>query len=84
MLQRIVKQPIQIYRDGKFLTPTVGSVVELTDAEEASIRRANPKALAYPLVSKEPLVALPPGGVASDVTGVVAEKTIEHVAKKSK
>ena len=60
MLIRIVKQPIQIVRDGALIYPPVGSRVELTQEEVDAFKRLNPSALAY-VITPEPEAA--PEGV---------------------
>lgn len=56
MLIRIVKQPIQIVRDGALVYPPVGSQVELTEQEVSDIRRMNPSALGF-VIMPEPVKA---------------------------
>lgn len=45
MPNRIVKQPVQVQRDGKLVTPLVGHKFEFTAEEVAEINKLQPKAL---------------------------------------
>lgn len=58
MLIRIVKQPIQIVRNGALVYPPVGSRVELTQQEVDDFKRVNPSALDY-IITAEPAAAEP-------------------------
>lgn len=58
MLQRIVKQPIQIVRNGQITYPEVGSLVELEPKEAEAIGKLNPAALGFPAQTEEPLSAM--------------------------
>lgn len=58
MLVRIVKEPIQIVRDGALVYPPVGQRVELTAEEVADLNKVNPSALGLPVVDAEPITAL--------------------------
>lgn len=58
MLIRIVKQPIQIVRNGALVYPPVGSRVELTQQEVDDFKRVNPSALDY-IITPEPAAAEP-------------------------
>lgn len=60
MLMRIVKEPIQIVRNGRFEMPPVGAVFEFTEEEVRSIGAANKAALGLPVTSDEALVAKQP------------------------
>lgn len=59
MLMRIVKEPIQIVRQGRFEMPPVGSVFEFTQDEVNSITKVNKNALGLPVTSNEVMVAKP-------------------------
>lgn len=63
MPKRIVKNPIQLFRDGQFVTPPVGSVIDLTIDELESLNKANPDALDFILTVEAPLVANPVASV---------------------
>lgn len=51
---RIVKSPVQVYRNGRFEFPPVGEQFEFTRAEYDSIIKANPSALGRIVVADEP------------------------------
>ena len=54
-MKRIVKQPVQVYRNGKFVTiePSV-KPVDFTDDELKSINSVNPNALDKIVIADEP------------------------------
>lgn len=57
MALRIVKQPVQVYRDGKFQTiePSV-KPVEFSDEELKALNAVNPAALDKIVIKDEPKV----------------------------
>jgi hypothetical protein len=53
MPKRIVKQPVQIVREGKTIAPRVGEEFDFTDAEVKAINGVQPKALAHIIVPEK-------------------------------
>lgn len=54
MALRIVKQPVNVWRDGKLVAPEVGSTFDFTDAELKDIMALNEEAIGYILTVDEP------------------------------
>jgi hypothetical protein len=65
-MKRIVKKPVQVYRDGKYVNPSVGSVFDFTEAELSSIKSANPSALGHILEADIPVKVSVPVAVEAE------------------
>ena len=74
-MKRIVKKPIQIYRDGKFVSPPVGLVFDFTEAELSSIKSANPSALGHIVDAETPVKVSAPVAVEVEKPVKAAHKT---------
>jgi hypothetical protein len=58
MPERLVKQPVNVVRDGKLTEPTIGKPFDFTDAELKDIEKLNPTAIAK-IVVEDAEVAVP-------------------------
>lgn len=63
MPKRIVKSPLQVFRDGKFIEPKVGEVFDFTDKEVKELTSVNADCIGHVLTVDEPkpATALPKG-----------------------
>lgn len=54
MLKRIVKSPLQVFRDGKWIEPKVGEAFDFTEKEAKELTGVNPDCLGFIETVDEP------------------------------